>query len=90
MGPYDNEQGEYLASPELDDGDWYLDGDDQLYIVPSEGEIEGPDTPVLAQLNEAYRQQPKPSSEQVAQALGLTAVSPALRRFSAEIGYYTA
>lgn len=90
MGPFDNEAGVYIASQEHEDGDWYVDNDGQLYIVPADGEIEGPDNDLLCRLNDIYREDEKPSPAKIAEELGLELVAPVLKRFDAAVGYYHA
>ncbi|ABM97087.1 hypothetical protein [Methylibium petroleiphilum] len=89
---YDNEAGCCVRNPDLDAGHWYLDEDGALYIVPDNGEIEGPDSPMIDQLNAAYRRMnfAEICQETLATELGLTVAYPWQHRFDPTAGYFTA
>lgn len=92
MGPYDNEQGIYIASQDWEDGQWLMDAQGALHIVPVGGDgVEGPDCPssdaILAALREAGADE---LDEHTAAAMGLIIVSPVLKRFDPISGYYSA
>ena len=96
MGPYDNDACIYLESPWLQQGHWYQGDDGSLYIVPTTAhglaEIEGPDGEVLDALNAAYRTTDfdKVDQEAVAKRLDIDVIPEVLKRFSEEIGYFSA
>ena len=88
---YDNEAGCCLANPDIADGHWYHDKDGALFIVPKDGEIEGPDGLAIDALNTLYRSTDfgEVVQEEVAAVLGLTVAYPWQHRFDQTIGYYT-
>lgn len=96
MGPYDNEgdggTGCHVEDPNWLEGQWLVDEDGVLYIVPKDGDgVEGPDDSMCAEiltvLQDAHADR---LSEDRAHAMGLTEVADVLKRFSPEIGYYSA
>lgn len=96
MGPQDAVTGEFLQEPGLEEGHWYLDENQQLFIVPNDrygiAEIEGPDGEVLDKLNSAYRSKAFSAIDPdvIAMECGLDVVSPVLKRFDPDCGYYSA
>jgi hypothetical protein len=91
-GLYDNEAQQYIEEEHCMEGDWYVDDDGFLYIVPyppdTVAEIEGFDGPVLDALNAACRENDGVVPDSVVDALGLACVPHVLKRFSPEDGYY--
>lgn len=87
---YDNEAGCCLPSSDLQEGHWYQDAALKLYIVPRNGEIEGPDSDTLDMLNAAYRtaQFDQVDTQALAQRLDLEFVFDWQRRFDSRVGYY--
>ena len=93
-GYYDNENGCYVEAPWLDEGDWYVDEEGMLYIIPQAGavaEIEGPDNDMIDQLNAMCRESDPdlPDIDEV-EGLGLTYVPDHLHRLDPDRGYYHA
>ena len=89
---YENEGGLCIRRPELDAGHWYLDDRRRLFIVPDNGEVEGPDDGVLDDLNESYRASTFADIDQdaIALKLGLVVVHPWQQRFCPSAGYFAA
>ena len=87
---YDNEAGCCLPSTDLQDGHWYQDAALKLFIVPRNGEIEGPDGDVLDALNVAYFESDfdKVDVQALAQRLDLEPVYDWQKRFDRLVGYY--
>lgn len=93
MGPYDNATGKYLPSPDWENGQWLVHEDGRLYILPLNGdEVEGPDDNLGDQIMRVWIDfiGEEALSERQAEALGLTIVDAALKRFDPSIGYYSA
>lgn len=91
MGPFDNESGTYILSPIHADGHWFHDRCSRaLFIVPADGEIEGPDDDASDLLADLYRatnfQEVDPRA--VARHLKLEYIEDFQRRFDAKRGYY--
>jgi hypothetical protein len=89
-GLYDNEAGCYVECDWLDEADWYADEQGTLYMIPQAGvvaEIEGPDGPVIDELNRLCREQGMPTAEQC-EALGLIPIYNHQKRFHPVDGYY--
>lgn len=96
MGPYDNEgaggEGCYVEAPEWENGQWLVDEEGELYVIPLNGDgVEGPDEDIcdtiVGMLRDAHADL---LDENGIRLMGMTEVSPALRRFSPEIGYHSA
>lgn len=89
---YDNAAGQCVRSSNLDNGHWYQDGEGNLYIVPDNGEIEGPDNDVLEKLNSAYRVRSfyDVNEDEMARNLGLEVVYSWQQRFDPVKGYFAA
>ncbi len=96
MGPFDNETGRHVLDENLlSEAHWFLDHEKrQVFIVPLDGEIEGPEGATLDALNALYRS--AGSIHQVDYLAigdripGLAWVHPNLRRFDAQCGYFAA
>lgn len=100
MGPYDNETESYIADPAVMNAAWFTTDDGVLVIIAGDGDTDdfeaygpdgfegyGPDfllDPLFDRLQQGT------SLVDAAVALRLTAVPDTLRRFSSEIGYYSA
>jgi hypothetical protein len=93
-GLYDNEAGCYVEADWLADGDWYVDDDNLLYIIPQAGEvaeIEGTDGPMTDTLNAlCHDYDPEQPPIAAVEAFGLRYVDIVLRCFTPEEGYYHA
>lgn len=89
---YDNEKQGCVENADLEAGHWYLDEDRQLFIVPDNGEIEGPDDETLDALNTAYRRMTFAEIDQktLANELGLSVVHSWQQRFDPVAGYFAA
>lgn len=96
MGPYDNEgaggTGCYCQDPDWMEGQWLVDEEGALYIVPRNGDgVEGPDEDVsdtvLGMLRDNHADR---LDEALIAVMGMTEVPDVLKRFSPEIGYYSA
>ena len=99
IGLYDNEAGVYLPEPCKEHGQWYVDSQGILFVVPNDkygaAEIDGPDGATLDALNAAYRDAEAAEirfddmePETTAAHLELTYVYAAHKRFDPSIGYY--
>lgn len=88
-GLFDNENRRYVNLPEIEQGDWYLDQDRQLYIVPLDGDTHGPDNKTMDAIEEAYRMRGTLSDRNRVK-LGLQRVLPILKRFCPNRGWYVA
>ena len=89
-GLFDNETRRYLYDDGLFYGDWYVDEDGFLFIIPlDEQEIDSPDGEILDRLNAICREYDVVLDEE-AEELGLNRVACNLKRFSEEDGYYYA
>lgn len=89
---YEDQQGCCLRSQCIDSGHWYASPGGSLYIVPTQGEIEGPDDEITDQLNTAYRRIGFDDVCQLTLAveLGLTVIHPWQQRFDNVKGYFAA
>lgn len=96
MGPYDNEgnggRGCYVEDPAWMSGQWMVDEDGALYVVPTGGDdVEGPDNDVCDTIRGMLVDAHAETLDDNALALmGMTEVPDVLRRFSPEIGYHSA
>jgi hypothetical protein len=92
MGPYDNDAGRYLPSEDWDDGQWVVDDDGVLFILPiGADEISGPEGTTHEVITQRLIATRSDSLDETAiEELHLTVVSPALKRFDPEIGYFSA
>lgn len=88
-GLFDNEQQCYVYLPEIEQGEWYLDADRQLYIIPLDGDSHGPDNEIMDALEAAYRTD-TPLSEYDMEQMGLQPVLPVLKRFCPRRGWHVA
>jgi hypothetical protein len=94
-GYYDNETREFVEEEHLsaDDALWLTDDEHNLYILPRldvTAENEGPDGPIMDELNRIMRDDYRMPTEEEYEALGLHYISPMLRRFNEVDGYYHA
>jgi len=96
MGPYDNEgaggQGCYVEDPDWQSGQWLVDEDGTLYIIPTDGDdVEGPDEDVCDTIRGMLVDASTDTlgDESVA-LMGMTEVQDVLKRFSPDVGYYSA
>jgi hypothetical protein len=96
MGPYDNEgddgRGCYVESPDWENGQWLVDEEGVLYILPIDGDqVEGPDGELVDRILATLRASGSDVlSEDEMAALGVQEISRVLKRFSADTGYYSA
>jgi hypothetical protein len=89
MGPYDNETGEHIFFQELMDGEWFVDDEGYLYILPIEGAIldsEGPDNEIMDALDRA----PSPVPQELIDRYHLCDISSTFRRWNPKEGFYHA
>lgn len=89
---YDNEVGHCIRSLDIEEGHWFLSAEGELFIVPRDGEIEGPDGEAFDKLETAYRRMgfDAVDEETLAQELGMTLAYGWQQRFSPEEGYFVA
>ncbi len=79
-----NETELYDYEPEYFNGDWFIDKDWSLYIVPTnEGEIDGPDNELCERLLNAYK-------DGIKAIVGLQRIPECLKRFDPQDGYFHA
>lgn len=92
MGPYDNDAGRHLPSEDWENGQWVVDDDGVLFILPiGADEISGPEGTMRDAITERLVAASSDSLDDDAiEELDLTVVSPVLKRFDPEIGYFTA
>lgn len=88
-GLFDNQICQYVNLPEIEQGNWYLAQDRQLYIIPLDGDSYGPDDEIMDALEDAYRNDGL-LSDCNREQLGLQMVLPILKRFCPRRGYYVA
>ena len=89
---YSNAAGACVRSPALDAGHWYAAGDGGLYIVPTDGEVEGPDDEANDRLEAVYRASDFSQLDpfDVAAQIGLEVVPDWQQLFDPLAGYYLA
>lgn len=87
---FQNEVGHCVRNPDAETGHWYRHTDGRLYIVPTDGKIEGPDDQTLEELESAYRRLGFESvcPLTLASELGLDVVHPWQQRFDVRHGYF--
>ena len=87
---FDCETRKHLYDDNVFCGDWFVDTEGFLYIIPlDDQEIEGPDGEVLDKLTAIVREYGVVLDEE-AEELGIIPVASMLKRFSEEDGYYNA
>lgn len=92
-GLYNNETECHEPADWLENGMWFEDEHGNLYIVPTPdagAEIEGPDGPIIEQLNLICRENGGIVTIEDGERLGLTYIHDFLRRFDPDNGYYHA
>lgn len=88
---FDNKTGHFHYNPDyLEHAQWFKDKDDQLWIIPKDAEIEGPDGDLLDKLNAICRVNHGWIPETMVEQLGMIEVPHFLRRFDTHVGYYSA
>ena len=92
MGPYDNERGCYVSDRSWDSGQWLVDDDGRLYVIPRGGdEVHGPDEAVCGTMLAMLRDDDRDAlDEGRIEAMGMTEVWDTFRRFSPHVGYHSA
>lgn len=89
LGFYDNEARCYVYDDGVFDGEWFIDEEGSVYILPIDGdEVVGPDDDVSEELMKLW----KTDNLDVGylDRLGLSSVPSSLKRFTPEDGYFTA
>ena len=90
-GTWDNERQEYLLEDSEIAGDWWVDAEGRLYVVPvGDGDLLGLDGEPLDALTACYRDHEGDECEAAAEAMGFERVPWSLKRYSTEDGYYIA
>jgi len=92
MGPYDNDAERYLPSEDWENGQWVVDDDGVLFILPIGADgISGPEGTMRDAITERLVAASSDSLDETAiEQLDLTVVSPVLKRFDPWIGYFSA
>jgi hypothetical protein len=91
-GLYDNETQQYIEEEHYMEGNWYVDREGFLYIVPlgPEDEVIGPDGPKLELIARACRHCGGVLPDEACKCIGLNRIPHVSKRFSPEEGYYYA
>lgn len=96
MGPYDNERnggrGRYVEADGWENGQWLVDENGHLYIIPlNDDVVQGPDDDVCDTIAGMLRDAHADAlDENGIRLMGMTEVPSVLRRFSPDIGYFSA
>lgn len=89
-GWFNNETLQYEDVEWLRDGEWYVDAEGALYIVPTDNsDCEGPDNFTLDALNAHLSRNGSGLSTETLNTLRLQRVDEVLKRFDPSLGYYT-
>jgi len=87
---FDSDKRKYIYEDYLFQGDWFVDANGFLYIIPlTDDDVDGPDGELLDKINEKVRELDDFPIEE-AEKLGLTPVPQITKRFSEKDGYYYA